>query len=909
MCARLFLCGCLVALAACGDDAERAEPSLTDYEMPAPRPLDAAHAVPLADAVFSVDARDVRYSNDGAVLRVAHLRLRELRLAGDRRSGLLLPARLVLDAPGRPRLAGMLEGRLSSSPGGALQFDASAGVGASAIAARGVMDGDRWSATVRLEPLVLADVHPFLDAAPSHGVARGLIALRGNGDALQARTDGVRVSTDRSRIVVAGAVARGAGRWSLDDVRLDLDPVHPDDWRAWFGSEPPVDAPLQGSLVANGDGFSGIDVDGWLLAESADGSRLAADVDGRVWLEPALRLDLVVESRALRLADRAPLDLELRLSGDADSLAIVASARLSDTDTATLQPILRALPAPLAARLADASLDVDAQLTRAGVGRRIAGTATLVDSARRTLAVVRGHAPVGGDGAIDVVAQLDSLPLALLPLPQPIENFQGYARATLHASGSIAAPALDGRIDLAGVRFDVPAYGTGIDSMTAGVRLVGDRIDLVDVRAYRAQGSLTLTGGVRLGSPLDLRDPRAALEGARVDVVALIDTMAVVEMDSARAVIAGRLTASGALERPHFVGTVAIVDGFAYEGKLAPNPPLDPADPPYSDLLATAPWPATRLRDAARVEEAAESGALAPLPLTADILATVSPDFRIIDEDSDLGVSGGVRLVVDERGTTAVGDAAIVDGFYAYYGELFRLSGGAFAVDHGTTKLAMAGILRDDYRPLGLGQGGASGFDRRDPPIGIFGYSTPATVLELLQRNAPFPATQPELASLLLFDVPLQAVDEWDHELMWRGDEPADLVGHRSAIQGAGLAWSYVADELYDYVPIDRGYLRAGTLRTGSRYPGWIMLGTQLEAGVHFGRGYTARATHVVGADAAPGVGLRYALRAEATAPADRHVELFNEPRFSTTLGTAGRREDVEARRRTGVRVRWRWDW
>src|SRR5688500_16292332 len=449
--ASFFLCGCLVALAACGDDADRAVPSLADYAMPAPRPLDAMHGVPLADAMFSVDARDVRYSNDGAVLRIAQLRLRELRLAADRRGGLWLPAGRVLDAPGRPRLAGMLEGRRSAGPGGTLEFDASAGIGASAIGARGAIDGDRWSATVRLEPVLLADVHPFLDAVPAHGVARGVIALRGNGDALHARTDGVRISTERSRIDIAGAVARAGGRWSLDDVRLELDPVHPDDWRAWFGAEPPVDAPLQGRLTASGDGFSGIDVDGWLLAESTDGSRPAADVDGRVWLEPTPRLELVVESRALQLADRGALDLDLRLSGDADSLAIVATARLSDTDTAALDAILRTLPAPLAARLADATLDVDAHLTRAGAGRRVAGTASLVDSAGRTFAVVRGHAPLGGDGAIDVVAQLDSLPLSLLPMPGHIENFQGYARATLHASGSMAAPALDGRIDLADV--------------------------------------------------------------------------------------------------------------------------------------------------------------------------------------------------------------------------------------------------------------------------------------------------------------------------------------------------------------------------------------------------------------------------------------------------------------------------
>ena len=110
-------------------------------------------------------------------------------------------------------------------------------------------------------------------------------------------------------------------------------------------------------------------------------------------------------------------------------------------------------------------------------------------------------------------------------------------------------------------------------------------------------------------------------------------------------------------------------------------------------------------------------------------------------------------------------------------------------------------------------------------------------------------------------------------------------------------------------MPLSRGYLRAGTIRIGSRYPGWIMLGTHVEAGVHVGPRLTARGSHVVGGGTWPGVGLRWALRDGSLQPADRHLELFHEPRFATTVGTAGRREDVGVRRRTGVRIRWLWDY
>ncbi|HEX6588250.1 MAG TPA: translocation/assembly module TamB domain-containing protein [Longimicrobiales bacterium] len=894
----------LVALVACGDDADRPVPLPDDYRMPVPRALDVGAGVPIDLATFAIDARDVRYASDGATVRVDHLRLRDVRLDGARRGATLLPARLVLDAPGRSRVTGTLAGSATADDG-VLRFDASATAGASSVDIRGALDGDRWNALVRLHPLVFADVHPFVDAAPSRGAARGAIAVGGGPDVLRASTQSLRITGDSSRVTLVGAVARVGERWTFDGVRVDLDPVHPEDWRAWLGGEPPIDAPLRGHVVLDGDGRTGIDASGSIVALADDGSRLAGDIEGRLWLEPRPHLDLALQSRSLQLADRGPLDLDVSLRGHADSLVVVGRARLSATD-GEVHPLLRGLPRVVVDRFGTAVLDVDAAMTRVGDQRRVSGTARVVDEAGRELAVVHGTAPAGGAGAIEVLARVDSLPLTLLPLPAQIVDFRGYAVASANVTGTLAAPDIVAQIDLHDVRFDVPEYGTGVDSMSAGVRLASDRVELVDVHAWRGDGALSLTGGVQLSGPLDLTDPARAFDGATLDVTASLDTMTVADMDSARAVVAGELRATGPLVRPHVEGAIAVVDGFAYEGKLAPDPPLDPGDPPHDDLLATAPWPATRLREAARAEHA-EDDATGSLPLTADLTATITPAFRIIDEDSDLGVRGAVRLIVDERGATALGDAAIVDGFYAYYGELFRMTGGAFAVDDGTTRLAMSGILRDDYRPLGLGQGGAGGFDRRDPPIGIFGFSTPATVLEQLRRATPLPATQAELASLLLFDVPVQPVDAWHHELVWRAADPTELIGHRSAIQGAGLAWSYVADELYDYVPLERGYLRAGTLRTGSRYPGWIMLGTQLEAGANAGDHTTARATYIVSADAAPGVGLRYAFRSRATDPADRHVELFNEPRFAATLGT--RRDELDVRRRTGVRVRWRWDW
>lgn len=937
----------VLIVAACGDDEPDARvPRFEDYSVAVPAPLPALSAVPMDRARFRILAADVRYAANGTRASLGRIettldaggpgdadlyelvaeraedgvrqwriaastvRVRDLRLVGESRGATILPARLVVDLAGRPRMIGILSGSAATDATGTLDGEARIAFGESSILARGALaPSGQWHATVSLDPLALADAHAFESAFPAVGVARGTVTLRGGAGALHARTSSLVLWTERSELRLSGAAGRSArGVWSLDSVALVLDPVHPDDWRAWLGGEPLVDAPLRGRLFAHGSGRDGIAVEGSVLSEDDAGSRIAADVAGMVWLEPSPRLDLAVESRSLRLADTGPVDLDVRLSGDADSLAIVGRARLTSPDSlALVHPLLADLPASIAERLADAELRIDASVIRAGGGRRATGLAEIVDTTGRIWLSVRGTAPLEGEGTLDVTAAADSLPLAFVPHPASVSNLEGYARVRARARGTMAAPAIEAEAELLGVRFEIPEYGTGVDSLRTHVRLSGDRLELVDVRAFHGDGSLALIGGIHLAAPLDLRDPAAALQGATIDVVAELDTMTVVDIDSARAVVAGRLAVAGALERPRITGGLDVIEGHVFEGKLAPSPPLDPDDPPYSGLVADAPWPSGRLSPLALHDAADEPSS--PPPLTADVTVAVAPAFRIIDEDSDLGAIGGVRLIVDDRGAYALGDAHIVDGFYAYYGELFQLVGGAFAVDGTTTRLAMSGILRGADRPLGLGQGGYDGLDRRDPPIGIFGYSTTATVLELLRRRSAVPATQPELAALLLFDVPLEPVDGWDHELMWRGDEPDDLIGHRSAVQGSGLVWSFIADELYDWVPLHVGYMRAGTIRIGSRYPGWIMLGTHLDGGLHLGARFTARATHVVGGETWPGVGVRYALRERSLQPADRHVELFNEPRFGPGLGTSGPRADFDVRRRTGVRVRWLWDY
>ena len=152
---------CILLAAACGDDAERRVPSLDDYTMPAPRAIGDMAGVPLEAARFRVDAGDVRYVRDGLDARIGRvsttlsaaggssvdlfdvaaervgpngdrewriasdaLRLRDLRVIGEARAVTLLPARLVVDAAGRPRMTGTLSARASTDASGQVRGSA-----------------------------------------------------------------------------------------------------------------------------------------------------------------------------------------------------------------------------------------------------------------------------------------------------------------------------------------------------------------------------------------------------------------------------------------------------------------------------------------------------------------------------------------------------------------------------------------------------------------------------------------------------------------------------------------------------------------------------------------------------------------------------------------------------------------
>lgn len=953
--ARLRTIGALIALssAACGDGGPPADALRID-SLPAPasvadsRPRGGALRVTIEDAVYAPDANtrveigrgtflvrpgsgmplsamleDVASSGvrDGRRWRVV---VPELNLIDASEYGAgaaagmavrVEPARLVFDIGGRT-LAVALSGRVRSRDGVVDGAVALAGARSRLTGRFTAADG-----SIRIDgiaaPVYLADVPLPPSRLPPDASVRGPFRFTLVDAGWSITSPSLDLVAGSSTIVASGGVAdRGVLR--LDDVELRLDGVDPGDLPALERLQLPGIDEVRGRVTADGDARRGIRLTADLATTDSLGRTGALGADGRVWLEPVPRLDVRLGADSLRLDADHPFALRAALVGDAHRLELDGLA------WPLFEPDAIAGTEPLSERLRrlvrGAELRVRAVATNIRGEPGFSGSLALLESpesrgsatspdldgltaafAPRSPGAIewlsaRGRVQTRPGGIMNVRLRADSLPLELVPTPSAVRDLRGRAALELTMEGVTAHPSVSGRVTLHDFALRVPEYGAGVDSARLGLRLRDDRFVIEDGLVWSGGGRLRLQGGLQLAGVPAPAAPLEPFRDARLELTAHLDSFPAVETDSLRAVVSGAFRASGPLRHPHVDGELALVDGHAFEGRLAPDAALDPDDPPYAELAARVPWSASS--DLPRQPQTAR-----PPPLSADVRLRVTPAFRVVDEDSDLGSEGVLRLVVDSAGARADGTVSIREGFYAYYGDRFELVGGALRISDDDVRLAMLGTLRLTDRPLTTRRGGEPGWLELMPATEILGYTAPGTVLELLRRRTPLPATQTALAGRLLFGVPVQPVQGERTALYWRAAEPDDVVGHRSAVQGSGLTWSYVADELYDYVPLRAAYLRAGIVRTASPHPGWLMVGSSLEATLLLTDRLELMTGLFPGLGASPAAAARWVFREERLGADRGSVEVFSEPRFRAAPMHEG--PGYTDRRRHGLRLRW----
>jgi len=921
----------------------------------------------------------------------------DVRLGGDELERLTLERlRAIGELRGEPFAVTSAQARVTRGAG-VLRYDAAVALPASRLAAAGSLRRTgRFVIDATADTLAFEDVHAFVDRLPTAGGAEFRIGAAGAGDAVRldiarlvadwpdaafeadgtidtgdsggvsdlrvriarydaapqqdlagtafdvagrwsgvvvasgAFRDGVRIEADLTRepdsIGVQNATAAGTLRRTdgLIDVALDVDArLATPDTGAWIaddggvgGARPEADvagrASASGSVsIATNDsvgagvrgsgrtaaegGGAGVRGSGRTAAEAggsagrADdpGDTRIVDVDARVTGTVALDdegpLDLLVQVDTVPLA-LAPLPASIdsvrglatatvRIEGTREAPRWAARLNLEDGALFVRPAALPVTSIAAAARIESDTLWVDSLDARAAGGWIRAAGSVALDDARTLAFTVTADSlrvePVGGTRA-------DSAGIAEL---------RGGITADVRVTGTMDAPRLAGSVRVRDGGLVVERTNTRVDSLDAVLRLDGERA-VIDTLRARVGGGLALASGV-----FDWSGDAPALR------VALgLDSARVIDMDSARVTASARITAAGRLDRPTVDGTVILLEGRVHEDAFARDPPLDLEQPEYTELAARAPWlEDSRLR---RAWAARDTTTDAP-PFDGELRIEIRRGMRIVDEDSELGGTGVIRIRAGSSRLAFDGVYRVDSGEYAQYGEVLNVVGGAITFNGGG--FAPSITIRSEHhidQPLGIGYDNALHPLDDVPRIESFAIGTIGAASEEARRLSLLPETKDELGARLLYGIEPPVVTGLDAAPFFLPDDGTSLVGSRARTQSVTLLYGYAGNELYDFIPPLRAGLRSGAVTVGSRFPGRIVVAPVLTAYTRVGP-VRAQITQPVGAGSHPGVMLRLGIGRGA------EIWFFDEPRFTAAppagLGWPG----FLLRRRTGFGLRW----
>jgi translocation and assembly module TamB len=424
------------------------------------------------------------------------------------------------------------------------------------------------------------------------------------------------------------------------------------------------------SLVS---GQQKIDASGAVAIGAAGTQAIAADRPLRLRAE---RVDLAALDRLARTGRQLAGTLDATATIAGSTTAPHADATIAIRDGAVGDFKYRAFDATLrhddtAARV-EAKLDQDpAQLTLLGT---LPPLAVLRDEARRRNAPIEVRLETS---AIDLgVAQA---------FTTAVRDLKGTLQAKVHATGTLAAPKVDGDVRITGGALTVPAADTTFSGLEADLGFRDDRLDVRRFEIADKDGKrLTVTGGVGLSSA-----DRAL---GRVDLKLTGQDFRILDGDLGRMSVDVDLGVRGEATALRAEGTVAVRDGrievdhvleeFRPTSQVSAPPP--PGDQPGSR------------QDGRRSDgdPPAKAGGLqgeSPTPSMFDAMAfdvrVTVPNNLVVRGDGvkvgDRGMSLGdlnMTLGGDLRTTKAasarpivIGSIRTVRGYYEFQGRRFEL--------------------------------------------------------------------------------------------------------------------------------------------------------------------------------------------------------------------------------------------
>ena len=311
---------------------------------------------------------------------------------------------------------------------------------------------------------------------------------------------------------------------------------------------------------------------------------------------------------------------------------------------------------------ADQRLETDLLLWKSGKNVLDVGATLPLDLA------LRGATQRQVDGPLSVHAHGDSVDLGILEALTPaIKEVTGEFSTDVNVTGTWEAPRLSGAVEFRDGAMSLPGLGVRYERINGRARFQGDSLVLDNVVLAGGDGSLGITGSVRLE---DLARPVLNL-GFRANNFRAIDVSRFLTLDAT-----GNLDLQGPVFRANLAGRLAANSGVLYFADLVTKRIIDLEDPTIADLVDT-----TLLRQE-NLGGKFQNRFLDSLTIT-NLGVEMGTDVWLRSSEANIQLSGQVQLSKTRQAYTPSGTLEAVRGSYTLkIGPVTR----DFTVERGTVR-------------------------------------------------------------------------------------------------------------------------------------------------------------------------------------------------------------------------------
>jgi translocation and assembly module TamB len=183
------------------------------------------------------------------------------------------------------------------------------------------------------------------------------------------------------------------------------------------------------------------------------------------------------------------------------------------------------------------------------------------------------------DGPLEITARADSADLLVLEaLTTSVRDVRGTMMLDLRASGTWAAPRLDGSMEMHQGRMTIPSLGVRYGPIEGAARFSGDSMIVDTLQLNSGEGTLNVTGSLRFA---ELTRPVMNL-GFSATRFLVIDVPNFLRLRPS-----GTLRLQGGFAHPVLTGSGELTGSVIYFADLVTKQIVDLEDPLYADLVDT----------------------------------------------------------------------------------------------------------------------------------------------------------------------------------------------------------------------------------------------------------------------------------------------------------------------------------